>query len=125
MEKRHLCASTEEVQKAISTASIDKEDFLVKIDVQEFYLRGQHSTIADKKSACTLDRRATDWVRDALLHTLHYQRCSHDGESFVEVVTGSGIGSGHSGDCADLLFACLVEDFILQDQTRNKLGVKL
>ena len=117
----HLCTSTDDVQKVISTASVTKNTVLMKVDVNDFYQSGSHPLIAEVVSNhFTGETRA--FVRDALFHVLYYQYAAFDIEDCYRVVEGTGMGQGHSGGTSDLLFNGLMESTLLTLSRKPILG---
>jgi len=97
------------VTSVLSTELPVDRPWLGKLDIDDFYLSGEHSVLVKETSACVevAHRRLLESLLWFVLATQFVQ--DNQGETW-QVVRGSGMGEVHSGSVADLSFARLVED---------------
>jgi hypothetical protein len=121
---KHLCWSTQCVQRLILDARITSQSILLKYDVKEFYLSGEHMLLAER-AATFLSGDKAAWLKDCILAVLTDQYVEFVPDSHLQVMEGSGMGMRHSGAVSDAVFADLVERRLLSDDMVRKHGIQL
>ena len=121
-----ICFSSEDVQRAISKSKITKNSILLKYDVEEFYLSGAHSDLANAV-AFHMEDPLKQLVHDMVVFVLSYQFVLFDDEqnSMLQVVLGSGMGMRQSGAVSDLSFNTVGEQWLHDAALVKSLGVLL
>jgi hypothetical protein len=126
--KTHVCSSSEEVAARIVGTPVGPRSIMLKYDVKDFYLAGEHSFIAEEVSRTVEERSMRRFVREALYLTLANQFVDQSfspefqKHTLFKVETGSGIGMRHAGSTADILFDRIVEGPLLAE--KEALGVE-
>ncbi len=126
--KMHVCSSSEEVAARIVGTPVGPRSILLKYDVKDFYLAGEHGFIAEEVSRTVEERSMRRFVREALYLTLTNQFVDQSfspefqKHTLFKVETGSGIGMRHAGSTADTLFDRIVEGPLLAE--KEALGIQ-
>ena len=105
----HLCKDTREVIALLDSTTItSKEAVLLKLDVEQFYLSGQHDELIEL--VCSQFEGMQKTVLEKILWTvMGYQLVSSADGSLHRVMIGSGMGGVQSGAVSDLAFLVKVE----------------
>jgi hypothetical protein len=125
-KREHIAWNSEQVQRACAaTKGISSRSVLLKYDVKEFFLSGQHMTLAKLVASAFNDKQLSSWILDCTLFVLSTQFVAWDYQDDVhfQVMEGSGMGERHSGAVSDLAFYMLCEAEILEK--RDPLGILL
>ena len=125
-EAEHICFSTEDFLKRIKSARVDKGDWMVKMDIDNFYMEGSHEELAVKTTKHIQPREVREELRNIIQTLLHYQyvECKTMGTVY-QVTRGSGMGSNSSADIADMMFKVLAEDdWAASQEVKHRHGVK-
>jgi hypothetical protein len=122
----HIAWSSEDVQKHVAEAKVSTSSILMKFDVKELYLAGEHEQLSSRASRL-LEGSTAKWARDCLDVILGEQfvRFRPETGSNLQVVRGSGMGMRHSGSVSDAAFHDLVEIDLLSETSRKDNGVEL
>ena len=102
-----LVKSTKELLDALSCVQCNDGAVLLKLDLKEFYLSGDHDLLINTAADQFAEPTAV-LLSSALGAVLHHQTVHFDG-SHWKVTKGSGMGAICSGSLSDLVFASLVE----------------
>ncbi len=124
----HICKDSDDFLKRIEHVNVDATDLLIRIDVEEFFMSGEHPILAEeavsmiKKETCNV--KLSKLVDRAVLFLLDNQFVHSDllpGRLF-KVRYGSGMGTVFSGDLSDVCFLSLCEIWALRNLQR--FGIK-
>ena len=120
----HLCGSTKDVLDLMRGLRVPRGAVFVKIDIQDFYMRGAHDKIikfCTSKIKCPKEK---SFMEDLLFHLLFHQyvREPRTGELF-QVVVGSGQGQRHSGSVSDFAFHELAEADLVEQSSISEFKV--
>ncbi len=94
---------------------VGPRSILLKCDVKDFYLAGEHSFIAGDVSKTVAEQSMRTFVREALYLTLAHQYVDQSfspefqKHTFDRIETGNGIGMCHAGSIADAVFDGVVK----------------
>ena len=106
---QHMCSSTDAAQKLIAAARVGPKSCLVKIDIKSFFLAGEHDSLI-AACAASFDDGVRGFVTDLLWLLCSSQFIAADWiDALFTNKLGSGMGSRHSGNFANLAFYRLVE----------------
>ena len=129
-----LARSTDDVQRLIGSTRVPGDATMLKADIKDFYLAGDHADII---------ATATDWsrlpddhdlhsehssVKEALPYLLYYQYVgdTDDDQTLVRVVCGTGMGAPCSGNITYFFLWMRFEQSIVGNwHTRQPLGILL
>ena len=102
----HVCWSSEEVQIGLKNAAIGPSTVWLKYDIKEFFLSGDHETLASL-TAKGFTGELRNWVEDCVFFLLRSQfvEWKWDPDSALVVTKGSGMGMKHSGSISDYCFS--------------------
>lgn len=104
---RHVCVNTDAVQDILLCSPVPHSAVLLKFDVKEFFLSGEHLDIATAVASLVEGRQLSSWVMDAIMFVLSTQFVAYDPSTHFQVTRGSGMGMRHSGILADLTSCCV------------------
>jgi hypothetical protein len=109
-----LALGSDDAAQKIRGTVVNPRSILLKFDVKDFYLAGDHALIASTVSDWFPDTKSRKFMFEALSLTLANQfvgefDSSEQRDVVYHVQTGSGIGMKHAGAVADACFARLVE----------------
>ena len=131
---KHIATSTSDVIKAIKSVDLEPGDMLLKADVAQFYMSGDHHRLA-KYTSQFVPSHLRDVMFDAVLFILDNQYVDHEPDlrQVKKVSLGAGMGLNLSGEVADIAFLLEREaTFIFDDarcltfdpETVRKYGIK-
>lgn len=112
----HICASSAEVARKLHSCRVDGSAYLLKIDIKDFFMDGDHSQIM---SACLamIDpawRPCCKHLTEYILNTQYvFSPCFPD--KLYKVRRGAGMGLLCSGELVDSTFYKTVEESILPE----------
>jgi hypothetical protein len=94
---------------------------MAKLDIKDFYLQGDHEVISSMAFKDEY-RKAKSDLSLILHHALSNPYVFHDllPQRLFRVRQGSGMGQRASGELADNMFHCLVEEWAVNDDTKEK-----
>jgi len=121
----HLVHNTADLLKMVGAKKFTKGCMFLKLDVKDFYMSGNHSTIID---ICAQGYKGADkeFVIQVLSFILHYQFVHDtDADKYYQVLEGTGMGARHSGALADYVFYRLVERDFVGTDAANNMGIQL
>jgi hypothetical protein len=116
----HLCTCSEDVAEKLAGLPTTASCLLLKLDISDFYLTGEHEFITAEVGASIVDRDERQFVLSSLRVLFPLQFVSHNFDPGSELHTvyrveqGSGIGLKHAGAVSDWLFWVRVEKGLLQ-----------
>ena len=122
----HVCGSSDQVADRLKGVTTGPRTILLKFDIKDFYLAGEHGFIVNGVSNDFEDLSVRRFVRESLETVLMHQYVAPldpklQDSTVYHMQLGSGIGMRHSGAVSDLLFHREVErDLLLQ---RKELGI--
>ena len=103
----HICANTRDVLRQVRSTLLPSDACLCKVDVKDFFMDGEHLTLA-RLCSDFFAEPLKSFVYDVLLHLLHYQFVEFE-DRLLRVERGTGMGLIHSSSVADLCFYALAE----------------
>jgi hypothetical protein len=115
----HLCLGSDQVAERIRGVFVGSRAVLLKFDVVDFYLSGEHGFITNTIKSCVASSEEQAFLESALGLVLGFQYVENSvdpalrASTVFRVTRGSGIGMVHSGAVADLCFAKTVEEPVL------------
>ena len=107
---KHLYGSTEALLAAIDKTQFHGSPRLVKIDIEDFFLRGEPDLLVTNASGHVPPNDLKLALEDALktILTTQYVHCN-ELDAVFQCLAGSGIGMTLSADLANLVFSQVVE----------------
>lgn len=127
----HLLSDTHQFCKHTSKIRVSDSDRLLKIDVKDVFLSGDHGDIM--RVICRSELGPLEG-RQQLFNLIEFLLCNQfvasesslgGSHTFHKVLTGTGMGRIHSGDLTDMVFYLLAEaDFALRADIQAKYSVR-
>ena len=129
----HICVSSRHLIKLLRTKTCSPRSCLLKVDIQDFYMDGDHSLLVQscrKLITLHLSKGGTlPFVKDdssfdvkvfseILCDLLHQQFVEYQGYLY-QVRKGSGMGSKHSSTVSSFNFLVLAELLFLEQQSHQ------
>ena len=127
-EVSHLCFGSDQVGSKIRDLEVAERAVLLKFDVRDFYLSGEHEYIIEKVASSVPASHERSFLTSALRVVLNFQFVAeldpaHTGSTVRRVTKGSGIGMVHSGVVSDMVMATGVELPLLRNS--QSFGIQL
>ena len=119
--KPHLLVDSADLARQIKGITIPADGVMIKIDIKNYFMSGDHQTLIDQSSRC-IRRKVRDLYKSMLDTILQAQWIApHRGSNKTFRVTiGSGMGMPCSGEVSDAAFYFLAEDdFVLNERIRS------
>jgi hypothetical protein len=120
-ELDHLCSCSEDVAARLAGVQTHARSILLKLDIKDFYLAGEHGFIVQHVSESFEVKAEREFVASALQLILGMQFVSNSFDpdsrrhTIYKVEQGSGIGMKHAGAVSDWLFWRAVERIVLKE----------
>ena len=120
----HLCTSTSDFLSKLSAIQAMACDKLVRLDIEDFYMKGQHEILAKDAFDSGSPGFAEHCEALSFLLTTQYVFSKDLGRLF-HVRCGSGMGSCHSGDISDMvLYKAGEANWALKPDVQRHFGVR-
>ena len=116
----HLVRDSDDLISQMSKVVVPPSAMMVKFDIKDFYMSGEHSTILSSVAKFFPEGMRT-CLEELTALILHNQYVATAGDkTFYRVCTGAGMGLTFAGDLADTTFLDLVEQsWLLTDAVRT------
>ncbi len=116
-----VVSSSEQLVARLNTTTFNSDNIMLcKLDVDHFYLSGQHRDLVNA-AISWFNGPQKDLLEQILYTVLAYQFVESPSGDFFSVDLGTGMGAVHSGALADLAFYAVVE----QALSKEALGIHL
>ena len=109
-------------RKEVSDLYVGEYCILLKVDIRDFYVVGEHHVLAEAVAGLFPDSRLRNLMWDAVYFLLDNQYVNVGyGESMesYKVKYGAGIGLVHAGDIADAVYYSMVEKKLIEEGALN------
>ena len=108
--------------RALKNTRATSDTILVKLDIKDFYVVGEHNTLATHVANLFTDPSLRSLVMDVTYFLLSNQYVRM-GDELYQILVGAGIGLIHAGDVADAVFFSMLEKEMISKGEFSNAGV--